>query len=90
MFKLKAQNGRNNICGQNLTKLRHEKGWSQRRLARELQLSGYDVDHHFIRRIENGQRFVTDMELVILSEVLQVDITNLLDFSIPIVCPDFD
>lgn len=26
MFKLKAQNGRNNICGQNLIKLRLEKG----------------------------------------------------------------
>ncbi len=88
MFKLKAENGRNNICGRNLTKIRHEQNISQRQLAKMLQLKGYDVDHHFIRRIENGQRFVTDMELVILSDILNVEIIDLLDTSISVVCPD--
>lgn len=88
MFKLKAENGRNNICGENLAKIRKSQKLSQRQLARMLQLSGYDVDHHFIRRIENGERFVTDMELVILAKVLSVDISDLLDFSVSVVCPD--
>lgn len=52
-----------------------------------MQLAGYDVDHHFIRRIENGQRFVTDIELVALSETLSVSIYDLVDSSIPICNP---
>ena len=76
--------GSNNICGPNLIRIRHEKGLSQRQLAKNLQIAGYDVDHHFIRRIENGERFVTDMELVALAKVLQVEITDLLDLTIPV------
>ena len=81
MFKLKTTLGTNNICGPNLIRIRHEKGLSQRQLAKSLQIAGYDVDHHFIRRIENG---VTDMELVALAKVLQVEITDLIDPTIPV------
>ena len=86
MFKLKPPLGTNNICGPNLIRIRHEKGLSQRQLAKNLQIAGYDVDHHFIRRIENGERFVTDMELVALAKVLQVEITDLIDPTIPWRC----
>jgi transcriptional regulator with XRE-family HTH domain len=84
MFKLKAENGFNNITGKRLTQLRHEKNISQRQLAKMMQVAGYDVDHHFIRRIENGERFVTDIELVALSKVLEVDIKDLIDDSLSI------
>ena len=80
MFKLKTTLGTNNICGPNLIRIRHEK----RQLAKNLQIAGYDVDHHFIRRIENGERFVTDMELVALAKVLQVEIMDLIDPTIPV------
>ena len=53
-----------------------------------MQLAGYDVDHHFIRRIENGERFVTDIELAALSKVLSVEIYDLIDVTIPIANPD--
>lgn len=84
MFKLKTKTGSNNITGERLTTLRHQRNISQRELARKMQLAGFDVDHHFIRRIENGERFVTDIELVALSRVLEVSITDLIDDSIPI------
>lgn len=84
MFKLKTVNGENNITEKRLTAIRHQKGISQRQLAKNLQLLGYDVDHHFIRRIENGERFVTDIELVALSRVLNVKIEELIDITIPI------
>lgn len=84
MFKLKTVNGENNITGKRLTAIRYQKGISQRQLAKNLQLLGYDVDHHFIRRIENGERFVTDIELVALSRVLNVKIEELIDITIPI------
>lgn len=84
MFKLKTKDGRNNITGERLTALRHQKDISQRQLARMMQIAGFDVDHHFIRRIENGERFVTDIELVALARVLSVPITDLIDDTIPI------
>ena len=84
MFKLKANNGFNNITGQKLTRIRHERGISQRALARMMQIAGYDVDHHFIRRIENGERFVTDIELNALSKVLDIGVLELMDTTIPI------
>ena len=37
-----------------------------------LQLHGLDVDKNAIQRIEEGKRFVTDIELVYLSDVLKV------------------
>jgi len=39
---------------------------------------GYDVDNHFIRRVELGQRFVTDIEIVMLSKALGVSLDELL------------
>ena len=87
MFKLKTKGGRNNITGYRLIEIRHSKSLSQRQLAKMTQLAGYDVDHHFIRRIENGERFVTDIELVALAKVLAVSINDLLDDSEPICNP---
>lgn len=90
MFKLKATDGYNNITGKKLIEIRHRLNISQRKLAKMMQLAGYDVDHHFIRRIENGERFVTDMELVALSKVLKISILELIDDSIPISALDSD
>lgn len=80
MFKIKAPDGTNNLCGKKLAKLRaeHNPPLSQRRLAQMLQVEGYDVDNHFIRRVELGERFVTDIELVMLSGVLGVGIDELI------------
>jgi len=80
MFKLRAPDGTNNLCGRKLAKLRaeHNPPLSQRRLAQMLQVKGYDVDNHFIRRVELGERFVTDIELVMLSDVLGVSLDELL------------
>ncbi len=79
MFKLKAPNGRNNICGRKIESLRKENNLSQRKMAAKLQLAGYDVDNHFIRRIENGERFITDIELQMFSSFFHVDINELFD-----------
>ncbi len=58
---------------------KHEtKEVSQRALAQKLQVAGLDVDKNAVQRIESGQRFVTDIELVVLSKVLNVSIETLL------------
>ena len=78
MFKIKAADGTNNLCGRRIAEIRKEKKLSQRKLAVKMQLLGFDVDHYFIRRVENGERFVTDIDLVIFSRALDVPITELL------------
>lgn len=78
MFKIKAADGSNNLSGKKIAALRKEQKLSQRKLATKMQLLGFDVDHYFIRRVENGERFVTDIDLVIFSKALDVPITELL------------
>ena len=81
MFKIKAPNGRNNLCGERIAELRKERNLSQRKLSYQMQLLGYDVDNHFIRRIENGERFVTDIDLMIFCRALEVPLSEILDFQ---------
>lgn len=80
MFKIKGPDGRNNLCGQRLVQLRKEQKLSQRKLALKMQLLGYDVDNFFIRRVENGERFVTDIDLKIFCEALNVSANDILGF----------
>lgn len=79
MFKLKAPGGSNNICGKNIEKYRLMQNLSQRKLAQKMQVRGYDVDNHVIRRIELGERFVTDIELKAFCDVLDVSYQELID-----------
>lgn len=79
MFKIKAPDGTNNLCGRRITEIRKRKKLSQRKLATKMQLLGFDVDHYFIRRVENGERFVTDIDLVIFSKALEVPISDILN-----------
>ena len=80
LFKIKAPDGKNNLSGTKLAEIRKNKGLSQRALAKQMQLSGYDVDHYFIRRVENGERFLTDIDLKIFCDVLQVSSVEILGF----------
>ncbi len=82
MFINKTQDGRNNLCGKNIGQIRTSLKLSQRALADKLQLYGLDVDKNAIQRIEAGKRFVTDIELVALSKVLNVSIETLLETSL--------
>lgn len=74
MFKNKANNGKNNISGANIYKLRknHIPKMSQRILAEKCQLEGIDLDKNAIQRIEAGLRFVTDIELVCFCKIFSV------------------
>ncbi len=80
MFKNKTQTGRNNICGETVYQLRKNAvpKMSQRILAEKLQLLGIDVDKNAIQRIESGQRFVTDIELIALRKIFNVSFEELL------------
>ena len=78
MFINKNDNGKNNLCGAKVAEVRKRANKSQRQLADELQLLGLDVDKNAIQRIEAGKRFVTDIEIVFLSQALRISVTELL------------
>ncbi len=78
MFINKTADNRNNICGKNVARFRKEMKISQRELADRLQLIDLDVDKNAVQRIESGQRFVTDIELIALSKVLNKTFDELL------------
>lgn len=81
MFKNKANNGYNNICGKKIKAFRESMPTkpSQKELADLLQIAGLDVDKNAVQRIESGQRFVTDIELKIIAQVLNISYADLLD-----------
>ena len=78
MFINKGMNGENNLCGKVVAERRKRMGLSQRQLADTLQLLGLDVDKNAIQRIEAGKRFVTDIEIVFLSQALKITANELL------------
>ena len=80
MYKNKAIDGRNNLCGERLKKYRQKLNNmpSQRQFADMLQIQGLDLDKNAIQRIESGQRFVTDIELKMIAKVLNVTYEDLL------------
>ena len=78
MFINKTTNGRNNICGEKIASLRSKIGISQRELSDRLQIAGLDIDKNAVQRIESGKRFVTDIELKVLSKVLELSVDDLL------------
>ena len=81
MYKNKAENGNNNICGARIKELREKlpQKPSQKKFADMLQIAGLDLDKNAVQRIESGQRFVTDVELRIIKKVLNVAYEELLE-----------
>ncbi|MBE6681085.1 MAG: helix-turn-helix transcriptional regulator [Ruminococcaceae bacterium] len=68
-----------NITGSQIKELRTKAGLSQRQLSEKLELEAVYTCRGSISRIENGQRAVTDIELMAIAKVLGVDINMLFD-----------
>jgi len=67
-----------NIIGNKVKELRKARGLSQKTLAGKLQLLGYDFSDLTILRIEKGDRFVADYEVVAFAQVFGVTTDELL------------
>ena len=66
-----------NITGSQIKKLRTKAGLSQRQLSEKLELEAVYTCRGSISRIENGQRAVTDIELMAIAKVLGVTVDKL-------------
>lgn len=80
MYKNRAENGRNNISGHNIKRLRESLPHkpSQREFSEMLQREGLDVGKNVIQEIEAGKRFVTDIDLQVLAKIFGVSYDELL------------
>lgn len=80
MFKNRAPDGKANIVGKNITRLRMALPGkvSMRQLADKMQLEGLIMDKNAIQKIECGDRFVIDVELKAFAKVFGVTTDELL------------
>ena len=71
-MKIYDFDGKKNICGLKVREARKSLGLSQGDLAARLQVSGVVIERNSISRIESGERFGADYELLVLSQGLNV------------------
>lgn len=64
--------GRKNISGDRIYQARMAMRLSQSNLAARMQINGVLIEREAISKIETGDRFVTDYELMVFAEVLGV------------------
>ena len=63
--------------GEKIKELRKKRKLTQKELAIQLQLLGYEFNDLTILRIEQQTRFVSDIELLALSSFFNVDMKDL-------------
>lgn len=78
-MKIYDYNGKANIVEKKILELRKQQKLSQEELAAKMQLNNIEISQKVISRIENHERFVTDYELLVFSQVLGVSIYDLLE-----------
>ena len=80
LYKNKTPDGRCNLSGSKIRKLRMSlpQKTSQRAFAELLQLHGLDVDKNAVQRMESGQRFITDIELKVIASIFKINTDELL------------
>lgn len=79
MAHLRTPDGKKNAVGPRIRALREKAGLSQEQLMAQLQLMGLDAERGVIKRIEGGQRTVSDLEIRLLARYFKVTYEYLLD-----------
>ncbi len=80
-MKIYDYNGRKNLCGDRVREARARRKITQADLAAHLQVAGIIMERDSVSRIEIGTRFVTDYELMVLSQILDVSVQWLLEME---------
>ena len=71
--------GKKNLAGERVHQQRTTLRLSQADLAARMQVCGVAIEREAISKIETGDRFVTDYELMVLAQVLGVSMEWLLN-----------
>lgn len=78
MEKLRTPDGKLNVAGSRIAELRIGMEISQNGLARLLQLENWNVHKNAISKIEQGERAVSDLEMILIARVLHTTVNDLL------------
>ena len=78
-FNVKRYNGKLNVIGNNVRRIREDKDMSLSQLSDKLQLLGVDVPKSSLQNIENGKRLVKEYEFYALCKVFGVSMEEMLD-----------
>lgn len=76
--KIYHYHGKKNLCGDRIHQARTTQRMSQSDLAARMQVNGVIIEREAISKIETGDRFVTDYELLMFAKVLGVSVNWLL------------
>lgn len=71
-MKIYDFDGEKNISGDRIHQARTAMRLSQADLAARMQVNGVTIEREAISKIETGDRFVTDYELMVFAKVLNV------------------
>lgn len=74
-------NERNNVLGIGIRKLREQRKVSQRVIAELFQENGIDVNKNAVQRMESGQRFITDIEILVILKTFNISFEELIKLS---------
>ena len=77
-MKIYDYHGKKNLCGDRIHQARTAQRMSQSDLAARMQVNGVIIEREAISKIETGNRFVTDYELLVFAKVLGVSVDWLL------------
>lgn len=76
-MKIYDYNGKANITGAKMRKVRSDLKITQEQLAARLQIAGIALDQKAISRIERQERFLADFELREIARILRVSMDEL-------------
>ena len=77
MEKNTSKDNRLNIAGKNIKQIRKEKKITQEELCARMQIMGFKLSRSDISKLENGKRFINDIEIVGFADALKVSILDL-------------
>lgn len=80
-MKIYDFNGKKNISGDRIHQARTARRLSQADLAARMRVSGVIIEREAISKIETGDRFVTDYELMMFARVLGVSMEWLINIE---------
>lgn len=77
MNKFNLSDNSMNIVGKNIKKIRKDKNVTQADLCARMQVMGFKLSRSDISKLENGKRFINDIEIIGFTDALKVSILDL-------------
>ena len=74
----KQELGDRNLIGARVESAIKKKGMKQKELLAQLQVNGVDMNASGLSKLEGQIRYVTDIELVALADILEISVDSLL------------